>query len=146
MKTRYNDFMEFRNWITAKYVEWRGDAIGNERSITDFARMLEIDKASISLWMKGSRHPGARSISKLARKYPEIYSVLEMPVPEPDQLEDIPGGLGRQLKRAYSEAKDALRAWNMTGRKDPDAERIAIEIFERHGFKYIKTVEDESEI
>ena len=28
--------MEFKDWITKKYLDWRGDAIGRDRSIKNF--------------------------------------------------------------------------------------------------------------
>lgn len=136
METHYNDFVEFKEWITKKYVEWRGDAVGNERSIVEFSHWLGIDKASISLWMKGTRVPGKLSIIRLARKYPEVYIVLNMPAPEQDQLDE------RRFKKAFRETLGEYRA-RQINLDDPEAEKIAIEIFERNGLIYNRTEIDD---
>ncbi len=70
---------EFSDWITDKYREWRGDAVGRERTITDFANYIGVNQSVVSSWMKkGGKVPKHKdSIDKLVAKFgPEVYNVL----------------------------------------------------------------------
>ena len=77
----YNKTVEFKDWIVKKYVEWRGDAIGNDRSITDYAKFIGVSQPVMSGWMTGIKPNREQSISKLADKYPDVYSILGLPSP-----------------------------------------------------------------
>ena len=74
--------MEFQDWITAKYIKWRGDAIGHERSISDFAKLIGVSQQVVSGWMNGSIPNRQQTIAKVAAKYPDVYEVLGLPPPE----------------------------------------------------------------
>lgn len=71
--------MDFSEWITKKYVEWRGPAIGRERTITEYAEWLGITQQTVSSWMQpdGKVATSKKSIQKLAEKYgDEVYFAL----------------------------------------------------------------------
>lgn len=80
----YNLVVEFSDWITQKYVEWRGDAIGRERSITEYAKYLGVSQQLMSNWMKkGGKVPRSiEMINKLVAAYGnEVYDVLGLEIP-----------------------------------------------------------------
>ena len=74
--------MKFQEWITGKYIKWRGDAIGHERSISDFAKYIGASQQVVSGWMNGSTPNRQQTIAKLATKYPDVYEALGLPTPE----------------------------------------------------------------
>lgn len=76
--------MEFSEWITRKYVEWRGNAVGRERSITDFAQYIDVTQPTMSGWMNGSIPKRHEMIVKLVNVYgPEVFAVLGLDQPDP---------------------------------------------------------------
>lgn len=78
--------VNFHHWITKKYIEYRGDAIGNERSIADFATRIGVSPQLISNWMKvgGGVPKSKKAIDALARIYGlEVYDVLGLARPDP---------------------------------------------------------------
>jgi hypothetical protein len=77
--------MEFSDWITNKYVEWRGNAIGNERTITDFAEMVGVSQSLMTQWMRpgGKKPRNQTTVTKLVSFFgAEVYDVLDLPRPE----------------------------------------------------------------
>lgn len=77
--------MEFSEWITRKYVQWRGDAIGRERSVPEFADWLEINPKTVDHWINGRRKRprDPETIQKLIDKYDdEVYAILGIDPPE----------------------------------------------------------------
>jgi len=83
----YNSLMRFSDWITLKYVEWRGNAVGREKTISDFAEYIGVSQSLMSLWMKpkgGSVPRSQDSISKLIARYGvEVYDILNIATPDP---------------------------------------------------------------
>lgn len=137
--------MEFWEWITQKYVEWRGNAVGNQRSITEFAEFIGVSQQVMSGWMKksGNKPRGQQSIVKLVRAFGgEVYDVLGLPRPsagEEIDFEKFPPQLARDLRAAAREANRVLESRGLYG-SDPESERVIIEIFERYGFRYTRTI------
>jgi len=76
----YNVYMESSDWITQKYIEWRGDAIGREKTITEYAEdYIGVSQEVMYGWMKkdGSKPRKSEHIKKLFDKYGyEVYEVL----------------------------------------------------------------------
>ncbi len=75
----YNIAMRFDEWITRKYLLFRGNAIGREGSISEFAKFLGIPQPILSGWMKkGGKIPKSHKyISALARIYgDEVFDIL----------------------------------------------------------------------
>jgi hypothetical protein len=134
--------MDFSDWITKKYVAWRGDAVGNVRSITDFADFVGVKQPVMSSWMKkGGKIPRSQgSISKLVRAFgPEVYDVLGLPRPgssEDIDLSHLPDDFRKRLKSAAAETNRILEEHGLYGL---EAENETIRIFEEFGFKYVKT-------
>jgi|SRR3972149_3587728 len=132
--------MEFWEWLTLKYTQWRGDSIGRERNITEFAKEIGVRQQTLSSWMqKGGPIPtDDKSIRKLADYFgPEIFNILGVPSGSWGAAY-LPANLRRRLERAVRETSQALVDRNLSG-DDPAAEQLAITIFERHGFKYTQT-------
>ena len=79
--------VKFGEWITKKYIQWRGDAVGHERTITDFAQELGVSQPLLSQWMAGDKIPRSRnSISQLVKMFGnEAYIALGLPVPDSDR-------------------------------------------------------------
>ena len=63
----YNLGMDWYEWILKKYIEFRGDATGHERSITDFANAIGISQPLMAQWMKkgGKKPRNASSLNHL---------------------------------------------------------------------------------
>lgn len=116
--------VEFHNWITRKYVEWRGSAIGHERSISEFAEYIGVSQQLMSGWMKpGGMVPRSqKSINKLVAVYgaAEVYEALGLDAPksQDEELRQIPPELREQF---IQDRKEFIRQW-----------------LEDHGFKRLK--------
>lgn len=71
--------MKWNEFITKKYIEWRGDAYGREKSITEFASYIGVAQSTLSGWMKADSHvpKDKRLIFELAQKLgPEVLEIL----------------------------------------------------------------------
>ena len=84
------DPMEFRIWLTEKYVEWRGDKVGHNSSVSSFAEYIGTKQQLMSGWMNGDYAPAKANIDKLANKLGyEIYDILNIPQDERPIRADI---------------------------------------------------------
>jgi transcriptional regulator with XRE-family HTH domain len=129
---RYNNCMTFAEWITKKYLEYRGDAIGNSRSITDFAKLLGISQPLLSQWMmkkNGKTPESARTITQLVNYFGvEAYEALGLPVP----------GLSPENSVVYlSGLRELTRVANERGVSpdDPEFTHLAKEVFAKYDVK-----------
>lgn len=127
--------IEFSDWITKKYVDWRGDAIGKDRSITEFALWIGVSQQTMSGWMKkGGKNPRSKtSISALVDRFgSEVYEILDLPMPDSDfPIELLPSELQIDLRMALKEIKQRI------GDLDPDSpegDELVRSIFRSHGF------------
>ena len=139
--------MEFFEWMTQKYIEWRGSAIGHERTVTDYAAYIGVSQQVMSAWMKkdGNVPRGMKTISKLSAKYPEVYEILDIPRPELDEPWDqLPPELRGRLRTAVREINATYRAREVNP-DDEEALSIAEEILGKYGFNVSETenVEDD---
>jgi len=82
--------MDFKEWITKKYLEWRGDKWGNEASAAKFAELLGVDKSILGKWMSGTKKPGVQNLKVIAEVYPEVYEVMGLVVSATDAGVTIP--------------------------------------------------------
>ena len=90
------DPMEFRIWLTEKYVEWRGDKFGHNSSVTAFAEYIGTKQQLMSGWMNGDFAPAKANIDKLANKLGyEIYDILDIPPEERPTRADIRAAIRR---------------------------------------------------
>lgn len=88
--------MIFSEWITGKYVEWRGGKVGRDASILQFANLIGVTEGSMGHWMNGRRTPGSpESLSALFSFFgSEVYKVLGITPPPLTSIDarTIPSG------------------------------------------------------
>lgn len=136
----YNEGVKFNEWITKKYVEWRGERIGKGISIADFAAEFGASQPVMSNWMRpGSNPPRSQAyIKALYKKYgDEVIEVLGIQQPDssPHQisLDQVPSELRSLFEAAITELTTSFT----TSGIDPDSPAglaMAKEIFGKHGF------------
>lgn len=137
--------MDFSDWITRKYIEWRGDAIGNERSITKFAKEIGVNRIVLTEWMqKGGKIPrSSKTIAALVNHFgEEVYDVLGLPKPTV-----IQSYTPRTFRLRQQDAqREVFRRIRLAGLNDddPEAEQIAIEVYREFGFRWSTTIPDDS--
>ncbi len=75
------NMMEFWEWMTKKYIEWRADS---RRTISEFAKYVGVSQPVMSDWMKrDGKKPGAKNVSLIASKLGiEVYDILALPRPQ----------------------------------------------------------------
>lgn len=130
---------EFSEWITKKYIDWRGNSIGQDRSISKFAEMLGVRQNVLSAWMQknGKAPRSKKNISALIRYFGfEVYDALDLPRPsESDVLSQLPPELSEPLIAALEE----IRASGLNTGKEiastEDFEKIKA-ILSKHGVKF----------
>lgn len=134
--------MEFSDWITKKYIEWRGDAIGQERSITKFAEMLEVPQSLMTQWLKkGGKVPTSQKyISKLIKYYGvEAYDALGISRPSGiDIIAWLPDEITGDLKLAMIEIKSSGLEIDKATASPEEVEKIR-DILVKHLGKYQDT-------
>ena len=75
--------MEFKDWITKKYLDWRGDAIGRDRSIKKFSDFIGVSQPLMSRWMNEKNNPSLENARKIADRFGnEVYDILDIPQDE----------------------------------------------------------------
>ncbi len=98
--------------------------------------------------LNGKKMPGVKTIAKFAKLYgDEIYEAAGLPALQSDAaspFDALPPDMARALELATAEVNRTLEQRSLTG-SSPEAERITIEIFEKFGFKYVRTEEVEEE-
>lgn len=115
----YNMVMEFKKFLDRKYLEWRADKIGNEGSISSWARSMGLTPQTLSTWMNRGSLPTPYYINKLANVWGyEVYDILglELPKVSPSEVDRLLGtaGIPKEvsdkiaflLVRAHSIAQD----------------------------------------
>jgi len=113
----YNCFMEFKEWITKEYIKWRGDSVGNDRSITEFAEHIGVSQPLLNNWMAGKKKPGRKSLLRVEKQLPGVYAALGMPGPVVSVSEWLAEQSPDERKAfviAWNEALDAMSAANTT--------------------------------
>jgi len=134
--------MKFNDYLTQKYVDWRGDAIGRERSLKDFADWIGVSNQLLTYWMRlnGKIPKYKKNIDKLVTKFgPEIYDLLGLARPDTIPLDQLPRAVRDRLTTAVYEVNSELGTRGLSG-DSPESEDIVNEIFEKHGFKYKRTI------
>ncbi len=128
-------------FMNKHFRQWE-DLQGSKQPVTAFARWLNMNQVTVNRYMNGDSEPEGDNLRQLARKLgPEIYEVLGREVPadlESPDLSELPESLRERLESAIVETRDAYHARKIS-LDDPEAEKIAISIFERFGFKYNST-------
>jgi hypothetical protein len=132
----YTSCVKFSEFITSKYVEWRGAETGNKKSIARYARdVLGITPQLLSEWMNRGKIPTDENyVRKLIELFaPEIYGVDEFLVPI--SFDSIPSDKAERLMRAFAEINVASREQHISDPNSPEGKALASLIFEKHGFK-----------
>jgi transcriptional regulator with XRE-family HTH domain len=105
--------MKFSDWINRKYVEWRGNAVGHERTVTEYAEMIGVSQPLMSSWMRaeGKQPRTAETINKLVKVYGyEVYQVLGYDTPT--VLDEIPSDLPPDVRqRLMEDQREFIRRW-----------------------------------
>lgn len=134
--------MKFYEWITKKYIEWRGNAIGQDRSITEFAAMLKVPQSLMTQWMKkGGKVPTSQKyISALVKHFGvEVYDILDIPRPSLSEiLARLTSEEADAVMRAFSEAKSS-GLYKGNANASPDEVEKIKDILEKHLGKYHET-------
>ncbi len=134
----YNLFMssDFSEWITKKYIDWRGNSIGNDRSISKFAEMLGIRQNVVSAWMQknGKTPTSQKNINALISHFGiEVYDVLGLSRPSDEEFfEGLPSDIAGPLREAIEEVRSSGMNKGTDTATPEDIERIR-KIFEKHG-------------
>jgi len=134
--------MEFNDWINQKYREFRGDAIGHERTQKEFAEWIGVSSSLLTYWRKknGKKPKQKNTIDKLIKRFgPEVYDVLGLTQTDTIPLDQLPRAVRDRLTTAVYEVNLELGSRGLSG-DSPESEDIVIEIFEKHGFKYTRTI------
>jgi len=136
--------MDFSEWITKKYIDWRGNAIGQERSITKFADKLNVNHSLMTQWMKkGGKVPNSQKyISALIKEYGvEVYDVLGIPRPSENEVfSGLPSEFSNPLVSALSEIRSLGLNTDKAIASPDDFDKIK-EIFSKHGVNFKITVD-----
>src|SRR5690348_7245681 len=73
----------FSVFLERKYLEWQIEK-GERISQAEFARLIGVSRASLTMWMNGTHLPDIDSAKKIASLLgPEIFDALELPRPNP---------------------------------------------------------------
>ncbi len=134
--------MEFSDWITQKYIDWRGDAIGQERSITKFAELLGVPQSLMTQWLKkGGKTPTSQKyISALISHFgAEVYEILGISRPsEDDLLSELPPEMAEDVRSFLAEVRSSEINKGKTEASPEDLEKIK-QMFSKHLGKYTST-------
>jgi transcriptional regulator with XRE-family HTH domain len=131
---------KFSDWMTKKYIEWRGDT---RRTVTDFADYVGVSQQTLSQWLnKDDVVPQAKNVTVLADRFgPEIYEVLGLPVPlYIQEIRAIPQAIRERILAAASEISNAIYG-SAIDPESPEALVIATTVMAKYGFKTIDTTQ-----
>lgn len=136
--------MEFSDWIFKKYIEYRGNAVGQEKSLSKFAKEIGVSQSLMSQWMtkNGSKTPrNQETITRLVNFFGlEVYDVLGLPIPGISTggipFSDLPPELQSRLSAAMNEINVLLKEKNISS--EEEAFKIASEVFASHSLRAAK--------
>jgi hypothetical protein len=134
----------WKKWINTRFIEWRGTT---RKSVSEFARELNVSQPVISGWLNYGSIPSTKNLRYVAEKYPEVYTVLDLPDPEMDPRTSLlnagfPPMVVDEILALRDEYSEELDRKGITT-DSPEAEQIIRAAFERHGFKYTIKHDDE---
>jgi transcriptional regulator with XRE-family HTH domain len=73
----------FSTLLERKYLEWQIE-IGERKSQAEFAKLIGVSRAALTMWMNGDHLPEMDNIHKLANVLGnEVYDALDLPRPNP---------------------------------------------------------------
>lgn len=142
----YIEFMtkSLEKWMENQFLKWQMEH--GRSSLESFAKYLGISRGYVSQIMNGMRtsmsHERALQIAERLDNY-SILDILGYALPgEKIPRNQLPPDLRERLDCAEEEVNRIFSDRGLTGEM-PEAERVAIEIFEKWGFKYISTSDEE---
>jgi transcriptional regulator with XRE-family HTH domain len=139
--------MKLEEWLLNHYRNWERQT-GRKQSGSEFARWIGVKQPTLNRWMNGDSIPAADNLRRLARKLgPDIYQVVGQEIPDdlfPDALAGLTPSLRGRLESAIAETREAYHARKIIT-DSPEADRIAMEIFGKHGLIYKSTSISDSE-
>lgn len=129
--------MDFHEWMTQKYIDWRGQVVGHSGSVTEFARLFGVSQPLMSDWLKkgGIIPRSQKAISALVKVYGfEVYEVLGLP--RPDQYQEVPhpelpAEVQLAIQSATSEISKTLQSIGLSP-SSPEAKIISQKILLKH--------------
>jgi hypothetical protein len=139
--------MEWSDWITNKYIAWRGNSTGRDRSISEFSRTIGVPQPTISAWMKkGGRIPrDQKTISALVSFFGiEVYDVIGLPHPDTNDPRSVlldsgfPPDFVEKLLLVRDEYTSELAQKGIT-QDTPEAREIVKKAFAKHGIQFTET-------
>lgn len=128
--------MDFHEWFSKKFVEWRGNKIGKGSSVADFAKLFGASHQVVGRWMSktGNIPESPEYISALVKVYgDEVYEVLGLTKPVGNDLDQLPPELRSRIKSASTEI-NSIYASRGISPESPEATVIASAVFEKYGF------------
>jgi hypothetical protein len=122
--------MDFSDWITNKYIEWRGRSLGRSGSVAEFARLFNASQPLMSQWMKksGKVPTSQKYIHALVAQYgDEVYEVLGIAKSPDEQLSPIQ----RQILKIYNDLSPEAQARflaTLEAEKNGESDRTATQL------------------
>lgn len=138
VKTREEIKRDWYEFANNAFVEFRGNT---RATISDFADYIGISQSLMSYHL--SRDPkiprDPKAIAAWASKYPQVYEILDLPVPGDSML------LYPEPFRSIAlSIKETLAAKHIDP-ESPEAGKLVDEIMKKHGYNLISTDDDPSE-
>ena len=130
----YNQVMDWKEWFTRQYLDWRNDKPGRAGSAASFAREIGFEPQILSNWMnRGSTPKDHETVQKLIDYFgPVIYDVLGVPPPEINPLDQLPPELRSRFSTAILEIAQELNARSLDT-ESPEAAEISRDILSKYG-------------
>ena len=108
-------------------------------SITGFAKIMDISPSYLSQLMNGINKGMSYEVAnKICLKLNDWSLFDLLAYPKPPEANQLPPDFKYRLENATNEVNRIFKERNLPS-DTPEAEQIAIEIFERFGFKYTNT-------
>ena len=122
--------MSVKQWFERKFLQWQLD--NGRDSVENFAKHLGISQPYLTQLMSGKRTGLSIGTTYMICRRLNDYSLLDIlgyAYPE----DNIPPEIAGALKAAQGEMSTQLHGLDMD---DPATRELAIQILEKHGFKY----------
>ena len=118
---------------------WCGNT---RRTVRDFANFLEVKENNLSYWMApNGKIPNSANLAKIAKHFPEAYSVLNLLSPFDVKKallsSNLPPEFVASFVAAYNEYNAELERKGII-KDTPEAMQISSEIFSKHGLNVSK--------
>jgi transcriptional regulator with XRE-family HTH domain len=102
--------------LERKFLEWQIE-IGERKSQAEFAKLIGVSRASLTMWMNGDHLPERDNVHKVAKVLGnEVYDVLNLPRPNPylQQINQIFERLSPEHQKRLAEMAERYKVDNET--------------------------------